>query len=381
MDATPARPGRRDRIVSFGRDLRVAVVPWVLARALVLASLALSRHLFDEIGTAPRPVALGQGLFAWDAAYYRDLAEHGYRAVGQGSLRFFPLVPLLARVLGWISFDHTAAALLVVANGSALLFGALLHRLALRETGSAATARRAAWFGALFPAAFVLVMGYAEATAMMLGVIVFLGIRSNRFWWAALAGFLAGLCRPVGVLLVVPVAVEGLRGWREASTESRVSRVVAVVAPVAGAASYLAWVGAEFGDFWKPLSLQNRATLRGGFQDPVTRTVDAVGDLFGGDRFGSGLHIVWAVVFVLLLVVLIRRFPASYSLYGAATLLLGLSAQNLDSFERYCWSTFPFVLALAVVTDREEVEAGAYVIAAAGLVGYATLAFLGIQGP
>ncbi len=356
-------------------------MPWVLARVLVVASLALSRHLFDQIGAPPRPVALGQGLFAWDAAYYRAIAEDGYRAVGHGSLRFFPLVPMLARVGGWISFDHTAAALLVVANGSALLFGALLHRLALRETRDAGLARRAAWFGALFPAAFVLVLGYAEATAMMLGVVVFLGIRSNRFWWAALAGFLAGLCRPVGVLLVVPVAIEGVRGWRDASTESKVARVVAVVAPAAGAVSYLAWVGATFGDFWKPMSLQSRATLRGGFQDPVTRTIDAVGDLFGGDRFGSGLHILWALAFVALVVVLVRRFPASYSAYGAATLVLGLSAHNLDSFERYCWSTFPFVLALAAVTDGDETERGAYVLAAAALVGYATLAFTGVQGP
>ena len=371
----------RRRATSFGHDLRIAVVPWVLARVLVLAALALSRHLFDEIGTPPRPIALGQGLFAWDAAYYRAIAEHGYRAVGEASLRFFPLVPMLSRGLGWLFADHAAAALLVIANGSALLFGALLHRLALRETGDAATARRAAWFAALFPATFVLVLGYAEATAMMLGVVVFLGLRSNRFGWAAGAGLLAGLCRPVGVLLVIPAAVEAARGWRDASPRSRVSRVGAVVAPIVGALSYLAWVGAEFGDFWKPISLQNKATLRGGFQDPVTRSVDAVGDLFGGDRFGSGLHIVWAVVFVLLLVVLIRRFAASYSLYAGATLLLALSAQNLDSLERYCISTFPFLLALAAVTDRDEVERGAYVVAAAGLVGYATLAFLGIQGP
>jgi hypothetical protein len=371
----------RRRLVSFARDLRVAVVPWVLGRVLVVVALALSRRIFDEIGTPPRPVQLGQGLFSWDVAFYRDIAEHGYRAVGHGSLRFFPLVPLLSRALGWVFLDHTAAALIVVANVSALLFGALLHRLALRETGDAALARRAAWFAALFPAAFVLVMGYAEATAMMLGVVVFLGLRSNRFGWAAAGGFLAGLCRPVGVLLVVPAAVEAARDWRQASPRSRATRVIAVVAPVAGALVYLAWAGAEFGDFWKPISLQNRATLRGGFQDPVSRTIDAVGDLFGGDRFGSGLHIVWAVVFVLLLVVLVRRFPASYSLYAAATLLVGLSAKNLDSFERYAMSTFPFLLALAAVTDRDEVERGAYVVAATGLVGYAALAFLGIQGP
>jgi hypothetical protein len=372
----------RDLVRTFiGRDLRVAAVPWILARVLVVGALALSRHLFDEIGAPPRPVALGQGLFAWDAAFYRDIAEHGYRAVGEASLRFFPLVPMLGRGLGWLFFGHTGAALLVLANGSALVFGALLHRLALRETGDAATARRAAWFAALFPAAAVMVMGYAEATAMMLGVVVFLGLRSGRFGWAAGAGFLAGACRPVGVLLVIPAAVEATRGWRGASARSRASRVASVLSPLAGAAAYLVWVGAEFGDFWKPISLQNKATLRGGFQDPFSRTVDAVGDLVGGDEFGSGLHIVWALVFAALLVVLVRRFPASYSLYAAATLLLGLSARNLDSFERYCMSAFPFLLALAVVTDREEVERSAYVLAAAGLVGYATLTFTGVSGP
>ncbi len=377
MSRTRAFPGER----FLRRDLRVAAVPWVIGRFLVVGALALSRDLFDQVGAPPRPVALGQGLFAWDAAFYRDIAEHGYRAVGEASLRFFPLVPMLARGLGWIVFGHTAAALLVIANGSALVFGALLHRLALRETGDPGTARRAAWFAALFPAAAVLVLGYAEATAMMLGVVVFLGLRSRRFGWAIGAGFLAGLCRPVGVLLVIPALVEAARGWKTASTRSRVERVGAVVAPAAGAAAYLAWVGAEFGDFWKPVSLQNRATLRGGFQDPVTRTIDAVGDLFGGDRLGSGLHIVWAVFFAALLVVLIRKLPASYSLYGAATLLLGLSAHNLDSFERYCMSTFPFLLALAIVTDRDEVERGAVVLAGAGLVGYSVLAFLGVSGP
>jgi hypothetical protein len=376
------RAARRIDVRSyFARDLRVAAVPWLVARVLVLGSLALSRDLFTKIGAPPRPVALGQGLFACDAAFYRDIAEHGYRAVGDASLRFFPLVPLLARGLGTVFLGHTAFALILVANASALAFGGLLHRLALRETGDPATARRAAWFAALFPAATVLVLGYAEATAMMLGAVVFLGLRSRRFGWAAGAGFLAGLCRPVGVLLVIPAAVEAVREWGSASARERVERVSAVIAPVVGAVVYLAWVGVEFGDFWKPISLQNKATLRGGFQDPVTRTIDAVGDLFGGDRFGSGLHIVWAVVFAALLVVLIRRLPASYSLYAAATLLLGLSAQNLDSFERYCMSAFPFLLALAVVTDRDEVERGALVLAGAGLAGYAILAFLGISGP
>ncbi len=363
--------------------MRVAAVPWVIARVLVLGALALSRHLFTMVGAPPRPVALGQGLFAWDAAFYRDIAEHGYRAVGDASLRFFPLVPLLSHAasVGCSSVTPRSALARRRQRVCARLRCACSTGSRSGRRATSEPRRRAAWFAALFPAATVLVLGYAEATAMMLGVVVFLGLRSRRFGWAAGAGFLAGLCRPVGVLLVIPAAVEAARGWRSASASERIERVGAVVAPVVGAAAYLTWVGAEFGDFWKPISLQNRATLRGGFQDPFTRTIDAFGDLFGGDRFGSGLHIVWAVGFAALLVVLIRRLPASYSLYGAATLVLGLSAHNLDSFERYCMSTFPFVLALAIVTDRDEVERGALVLAGAGLAGYAVLAFLGISGP
>jgi hypothetical protein len=364
-----------------GRDLRIAAGPWVIARVLVVGSLALSREVYSQIGAPPRPLQLGQGLFAWDAAFYRDIAEHGYRAVGEASLRFFPLVPLLARGLGFLLLDHPAVALIAVANACALLFGALLHRLALRETADAGVARRAAWFAALFPVATVLVLGYAEATAMMLGVVVFLALRSRRFGWAACAGLLAGLCRPVGILLVVPAVVEAARGWPATNGRERLFRAGAVAAPAAGVLLYLAWVGVEFGDAWKPLSLQNRATLRGGFQDPFTRSIDAVGDLFGGDRFGSGIHIVWAALFAALLVVLIRRMAVSYSLYAAAALVLGLSAHNLDSFERYCMSAFPFLLALALITRRGDVERAAIALGGAGLVGYAVLAFLGVSGP
>src|SRR4029453_11424792 len=122
----------RDALV---RDFAVAAVPWAIARVLVVASLALSRHLFDEIGRGPRPVQLGQGLFAWDAAYYRAIAEHGYDGLSNASLRFFPLVPLLSRGLGVVFGGNEAVALIVIANVSALVFAALLHRLALVDTG------------------------------------------------------------------------------------------------------------------------------------------------------------------------------------------------------------------------------------------------------
>jgi hypothetical protein len=364
------------------RDVRAAVIPWMVARFLVGGALAVARFIFNDVGHGPRPVQLGQGLFAWDASFYRDIATHGYASLPNGALRFFPLYPLTGRVFGWVLVGHDAAALILVANAASLVFAALLHRLAVQETGDTALAQRAAWFGAVFPAASVLVMGYAEGLAMALAVGMFLALRTHRWELAAVAGLLGGLCRPLGVVLVVPAAVEALRGWRglEGARE-RVRRIAAVLAPGVGLGIYLVYSAFARDDFFLPLTVQNRHSLRGGFVDPFTRLADAFGDLFGGDRFGSGLHGVWALIFIGLLVVLIRKFPASYSAYAGTVLVLTLTARNLDSFERYAMSTFPFLLALAYVTRDEAVDRAVLMISAAALAGYATLAFLGLSVP
>ncbi|MBA2327558.1 MAG: hypothetical protein H0V95_13070 [Actinobacteria bacterium] len=362
------------------RDVRAALVPWLVARTLVGGALGVARYGFGELEGVRRPPALDQGLFAWDAAFYRDIAEHGY-GVPRAGLRFFPLVPLLARNLGTVLAGNDALALLIIANLSALAFGALLYRLTLSETADPGIAMRAVWFAAVLPPALTLVMGYAEATFLVLSVAMFLALRARRWWWATAAGFFAGLARPAAALLAIPAAIEGMRGWRTATPRDRVARAGAVISPVVGTACYLVWVGREFGDAWLPIRLQSEQRRRGGFADPFSSMWDGFSDLFGGDRFGSGLHVVWALAFVALAVVLARWLPASYTAYAGATVLFALSAENLDSLERYAMSAFPLAIGVAIVTPREELERPAVVLAAAGLVGYSVLAFLGRYVP
>jgi hypothetical protein len=362
-------------------DFRVAVLPWIVARVLVASSLALARHAFDEVGRRPRPIALDQGLFAWDGAFYRAIAEQGYDDLPRQALRFFPLVPLASRALGWVFLGHDEVALLVIANLSALAFGMLLHRLALRETGDEGIARRAAWFGALFPAASVFVMGYADATALAFSVGMFLALRSRRFVTAGVLGYLAAMTRPLGVLLVIPALIEAARDVRGAAPSHWIRRVAAVAGPPLGLATFMAWVEADRGDAFLPFSVQKRESLRGDFVDPVSRMIDAGRDLFDGDRFGSGLHLLWALLFIGLLVVVARRLPASYTAFTAAMLLVMLSAENLDSFERYALGAFPLIVALAMVTSRAAVESTALTLAAGGLVGYSVVVFLGVSVP
>jgi hypothetical protein len=87
------------------------------------------------------------------------------------------------------------------------------------------------------------------------------------------------------------------------------------------------------------------------------------------------------VVFLALLVVVWRRLPGSYTAFTAVTLLVALSAENLDSFERYALGAFPLLLALAMVTRRDIVERTVLTLAAGALVGYSVLAFFGVSVP
>ncbi len=93
------------------------------------------------------------------------------------------------------------------------------------------------------------------------------------------------------------------------------------------------------------------------------------------------VHLAWAAGFVVLLVVVARKLPASYTWYCAATLLVALSAKNLDSLERYVMSSFPFVIGLAILAKREEAERTVLVLAALGMAGYAVVFFLGLGAP
>jgi hypothetical protein len=362
-------------------DLAAALPPWLVARALVGLAWAVAIVAADELSPEGRPYHLQQGLFAWDGTFYRDITERGYDGVEEEGLRFFPLVPLLARLLSVGLFGNTQLALILVSNGAALATGVLLYRLAVYDNGNREVARCAAWLVALLPPAMVLVLGYAESTFMALAIAAFLALRKGRWWMAAALGVAVGLCRPVGVALMVPAAIEAARGLSLVPRSGRLARVAAVVGPGAGLGGYLAWVHATYGDWSLPVSLQGTDELRGSFANPVLRALDSVAGFFGDERFGDGFHAPWIILYLVLLVVVFRRWPASYGAYAAVLLVVALSAEDIGSFERYGLSAFPLILGAAGVVAGRGVERMALTLSAGGLAGFATLAFLGTFVP
>jgi hypothetical protein len=352
---------------------RAVAAPYVLSRLIVIGTLAVSRHVFTTLHD-PESLQLHGGLLGWDAGWYRDIARGGYDAVAREGLRFFPLFPLLGRVVSWLPGVDAGLGVLVVANACTLALGFAIYALVVEERADEDLARRAVWLVYLVPPAFVLVMGYAESLFMTAAAIALVMMRRRRWWIAAGVGLVAGLTRPVGVLLALPALVEAIR------TRDR-SAAAAIAAPVLGAAAYLAWAERRTHDLLYPLRVQQDPTKRGHWLDPVRAVSHAVRETFTGDHWSAGVHVVSALVFAALVVVLLRRWPLSFSLYAIAALVVALSSRNLDSLERYGLATVPLVLAAADVIGGAERERIVLALAAAGLVAASVLAFTGVSVP
>ena len=377
-------PGVRSAVDTAGRAVLEVLPAWVVARVIVAVALVVA-HLTVTTVRPGNPGAVQrvhQGLLGWDAGWYHAIATRGYAGAGLQSVRFFPLYPLVGRYLADVPGVGASVALVVVANACALLAMAALLLLVRSDLGDADLARRSVWLLALAPSAYCFVLAYADAALLLGAVVTFLGMRTGRWWWAALAGLAAGAVRPVGVLLVVPLALEiwtrrhdgtGGRGWW--------ARGIALVAPLVGAGAYLAWVGHRFGDAWLPLTVQQQQGHRGQFALPVTAMGHDLADAVHGHHLGSALHVPWVAVFVVLAVVAWRRLPASYALFGSAVLLVSLSSTNLDSFERYALGAFPLVIAASTATAGRRVEVVVLVASGAAMAAYATLSFLGVVVP
>ena len=411
------RRARREDWLLRGRWLldgvRATLPAWIAARVLVGG---LSWYLDPA-----HP--LGK-LFMWDTKWYLVIAKQGYDHAGI-LIHFFPATSLGAAGLADVTRLPTSIALFAFCWAFALLFGALVHRVVVRETGDHAAARRAAWLTQLAPGAFALVMGYTEPLAGVLAVGYFLAVRGGsggRRWddgrvsgsipdsadgvdnvdgadsssssdsrtsrnglttarmsTAIALGFLSGMARPIGVLLAIPGAIEGLRHARDgiltrsattiaestttsATTKAKSAAKTAAVAkgaaialaPAAGLATFLAYSRARYGSWMLPYTQQTGDKGRGAIMgDPI----GILRRVWSHDprHHGHEVAIMAAILilcFAALLPVVARRLPISYLAWTVPSFFLAIGSKYFTSLPRYLGALFPCLIAAALITQR-----------------------------
>jgi hypothetical protein len=319
----------------------------------------------------------------WDACWYTTIASAGYgTTVGTGATTFFPFLPLLAGALAVVRGNLPIAFAAI--NGIALILALTgLRQLVARDVDDA-TARRTALYVVVFPAALFLIAPFTEAIFLAAAVWAFVGARSRRWEIAIVAGVVAGLTRPLGIVLMLPIAWEAARmvvdRWRAGGPRFRPGDVLAgfaIVAPGIAYAAFVAWTALVVGESY---FASNAGWGAHHLVLPWDRLAQGVAY---GLEHGKPAQLVNAtgwVLFAALTVAGIRLLPLSYTLFVVPQLVLALTQDTvwpLMSTSRYLLALFPCFVVLAVIGRSRRFNTS-WIVLSSLLLAYLTTQF--VQG-
>lgn len=341
-----------------GRQLLRSVIPaFLLSRALVwLAGAGYFASRESVIGTALFSGRTWQKVYesitGWDGQWYIAAATRGYGIAGtnpdgQSTTPFFPLLPGLIKAGAYIGLSPGVTGLLI-ANLAFLTCLAFLYLLAW-EKGGDSMARRATWFAAFSPFAFVFSMIYPDGIFMAASLAAFLLVRRDRWFWAALVAVPAALVRPNGFVLAFAL---GYAAWmRGGELKERLMRLIPLGLPLVAvfgwilALQYMSGNGLAFISSkaaWAELAIWdaipatvNLLTGRSGQTLPVAAATHLVLAGLGGYVLIAGRKIYdrgWG-----LFCILVMAAPAVLGIIGLA---------------RYMVALFPIYIALAFLVEE-----------------------------
>ncbi len=373
--ALQRRPAFHEHIYQAAKDairsesFRAALAPWLLLRvgALAVGFLAIAMIGF---GPSALPFRWAEGEVAnlqarWDAGWYGGIAMTGYEwsasATGQQNIAFMPALPILihgvAKLLGynWVLAGHLIALVMP------LLALTYLHRLA-GEAGLDRRERdRALLLFAAYPFAVFHGALYTEALFTLAAVAAFLHQLRGQYVRAVLFAAVAGLSRPNGFLLALPLGLLALQAcvsrregrWVPAPARTWLSVPLPAMGAVAGMAAFCVFVWNLTGN---PLEWLHSHAAWGRTYSPVINLVrypweymkhsGVVGfiqhdpmHVLNGLGMLLALGAIWPVF---------RRFGLAYAAFVAINLIPPLFAGGLLSVGRLTSTLFPVFLWLAV---------------------------------
>ncbi|WP_088282564.1 mannosyltransferase family protein [Ideonella sp. A 288] len=342
MAAAPSSPP--------GQDRPWQAAAWVLAvgllsRAWVLGMAWLAN---DRLGLGRSTERL---MCSWDCGWYWNLIEGGYHlqpaADGAGesaNWAFFPLFPMLVRLVMQATGWHMLVASQLVVNLAFLAALVLLHAH-VRRLVDDATARFVVVALAFSPFSLYFSAPYTESLYLLLMVAVMHAARGGQWLLAGLCAAALSATRNLGVFIALPMLVLGLSqfGWRRVATlaDGTERFVLALALVPLGLAAYMLFLHHLIGDALAFKHVQ--VSWGGGIGNPLAT-------LYGALRHGSSYERYCAVAACLSLaaaVLLYRRGLRAEALI----LLIGTlipAAVRIHSAPRYALTLYPVFLALGL---------------------------------
>lgn len=201
------------RVTAGGRAFPLALFAILAVLAFVDGRLSLA-FIDYQGGNLDVPIPSWFDAFArWDSGWYHSIADRGYFYAGpdqQSSVAFFPAYPTAMRIVGTVLGGQLAVGGILVTLAAGVGIAVLFHRWVAAVLGDR-TAHLALALLLTYPFAFYLFgVIYSDALFVMAVLAAFALLERERPVLAGLVGIVATAGRPVGIALVVGLALRAL---------------------------------------------------------------------------------------------------------------------------------------------------------------------------
>ena len=289
----------------------------------------------------------------WDTRWYLQIADNWYAAAaaadgtGQAAYAFFPLYPLLMRMVGF-PFGSSFIGGVIVSN-LALLGGAwFLYRLTAMETDHR-TGLRAALFLLLCPVGFIFSGVFSEATFIAFTIAAFYCARRGEGYWlyACALGGLAAMTRVPGVFIAPLLLWEYLKSRDYDVRKVRPDVLFLSLVPL-GLGLFMLQCYWLTGNFLAFIDVQKGWSRE--WADPVSALASAI----GSGHLPYIMGACYSIAVLLAVTVFHRRIGPIFLVWTLILTLLPLSSSsphNPLSMARLTMVAFPLFVLMAKIPE------------------------------
>jgi Gpi18-like mannosyltransferase len=176
---------------------------WLFSRLVIATAMLLIAPLLPAPPEGIVPSFGWNVFFAWDSVWYEKIATFGYEYINDGlhhSVAFFPLFPLLIRVVMSLGLPFVVAGTLV--NNLAFLGALSLIYNWVENSYGRGSARWTTMVLAWFPLSLYGSVIYSEGLYLLLSAAALRAFEQKKYWWVILWGSLTTATRPTGISLI-----------------------------------------------------------------------------------------------------------------------------------------------------------------------------------
>lgn len=335
---------------------------FIVVSRVVLTSLALYWQIQVEQITSLRTV-LSRIPEVWasaDSGWYIYTAINGYMSTPfvdgpvatQANYAFFPLYPVLMRLLGDVIGGNYLLAGFLISN-IALVIGVIFFYRFLATEETPEDTRFILQYVLMFPSAFLYSAVLTEGLFFMLMGMSLYFARKQQWLLASVCGFFLALTRSLGILIIIPVFWEYLTArqilvFNEVRPRLNLRgvdiRLLTFVLIPAGFLVFMLYIYQLTGDLFAIVNIQEawgREQV-----NPISALVEIASTRYPMDVFLVG----FTVMFIGILAVSFRQLKFSYWIFGLLMAIVPLLNTThgalLASVPRYYLVIFPFFIIL-----------------------------------